>query len=115
MSVSLPWKWAEGAQDQCVSKESNILLTALYVLIDDHVVPPRGSHGREPLLSDSELITLAVAQVMLGYHRERRWIRHLHSSPEWRAMLVKASCAMRNRCVSVSSGRRASNEERYST
>jgi hypothetical protein len=37
-------------------------------------------------LSDSELITLAVAQVMLGYHRERRWIRHLHSSPQWQTM-----------------------------
>jgi hypothetical protein len=37
-------------------------------------------------MSDSELITLAVAQVMLGYHRERHWIRHLHSNPEWRAM-----------------------------
>lgn len=23
---------------------------------------------------------------MLGYHRERHWIRHLHSCPEWRAM-----------------------------
>jgi hypothetical protein len=69
-----------------VSKDLNTLLTALYVFIDDHVVPLRAGRGRAPLLSDSELITLAVAQVMLGYHRERRWIRHLHSSPEWRAM-----------------------------
>lgn len=84
--MSLPWKWAEGVQDPCVSKDLNTLLTALYVFIDDHVVPLRAGRGRAPLLSDSELITLAVAQVMLGYHRERRWIRHLHSSPEWRAM-----------------------------
>jgi len=69
-----------------VSKELKTLLTALYVLIDDHVVPSRVGRGRWPQLSDSELITLAVAQVMLGYHRERRWIRHLHSCPEWRAM-----------------------------
>jgi hypothetical protein len=69
-----------------VSKDLNTLLTALYVFIDDHVVPLRAGRGRAPLLSDSELITLAVAQVMLGYHRERRWIRHLHSSPEWRSM-----------------------------
>jgi hypothetical protein len=69
-----------------VSKDLNTLLTALYVLIDDHVVPPRAGRGRQPLLSDSELTTLAVAQVMLGYHRERRWIRHLHSDPPWRAM-----------------------------
>jgi hypothetical protein len=29
-----------------------------------------------------------------------------HASPACRAMLVRASCAIRNRCVSVSSGRR---------
>jgi hypothetical protein len=69
-----------------VTKELNTLLTALYVLIDDHVVPPRAGRGNRPLLSDSELITVAVAQVLLGYHSERRWIRHLHTSPEWRAM-----------------------------
>jgi hypothetical protein len=69
-----------------VSKDLNTLLTALYVLIDDHVTPPRVGRGNRPLLSDSELITLAVAQVLLGYHGERRWIRHLHSSPQWRAM-----------------------------
>ena len=78
--------WEEGVQDQCVSKELNTLLTELYVAIDDHVVMPRGGRGRQPLLSDSELITLAVAQVLLGYHCERRWIRYLHSSAEWRAM-----------------------------
>ena len=64
----------------------NTLLTALYVLIDDHVAPSRTGRGRRPELSDSELITLAVAQVLLGYNSERRWIRHLRSSPRWRAM-----------------------------
>lgn len=78
--------WAEGVQDQCVTKELNTLLTALYVLIDDHVVQPRAGRGRQPLLSDSELITLAVAQVLLGYHSERRWLRYLHGSPAWRGM-----------------------------
>jgi len=69
-----------------VTKELNTLLTALYVLIDDHVVPPRTGRGRRPLLTDSELITLAVAQVLLGYHCEHRWIRHVRSSPQWRGM-----------------------------
>jgi hypothetical protein len=69
-----------------VSKELNTLLTALYVLIDDHVAPPRTGRGRQPVLSDSELVTLAVAQVLLGYHSERRWIRHVRSSPYWRGM-----------------------------
>lgn len=44
-----------------VSNELNTLLTALYVFIDDRVVPPRTGRGRQPLLSDSELITLAAA------------------------------------------------------
>lgn len=78
--------WEEGVQDQCVSKDLNTLLTALYVLIDDHVVPPRTGRGRCPELTDSEILCLAVAQVLLGYHGERRWIRHVHSDPQWRAM-----------------------------
>ena len=78
--------WEEGVQDQCVSKDLDTLLTALYVLIDDHVVPPRTGRGRRPELTDSELLCLAVAQVLLGYHRERRWIRHIHSDPQWRTM-----------------------------
>jgi hypothetical protein len=78
--------WEEGVQDQCVSKELNTLLTALYVLVDDHVVQPRAGRGRQPLLSDSELITLAVAQVLLGFSSERRWVRHIRASADWRAM-----------------------------
>ena len=74
--------WEEGVQDQCVTKELNTLLTALYVLVDDHVVPPRTGRGHRPDLTDSELICLAVAQVILGYHNERRWVRHVHATPE---------------------------------
>jgi len=32
--------------------------------------------GRPPLLSDSELVCLAVAQALLGYHSEARWLRY---------------------------------------
>jgi hypothetical protein len=49
-----------------VSKELNTLLTALYVLIDDHVVAVRVGRGRAPLLSDHELITLAVGPGVAG-------------------------------------------------
>jgi Transposase DDE domain len=56
------------------------------VLIDDHVAPRRCGRGRRPELSDSELLTLAVAQVLLEFSSERRWIRHVRSSPQWRAM-----------------------------
>jgi hypothetical protein len=40
------------------------LLTALYVEIDDHVVPARRGRGRRPWLTDAELVCLAVAQVL---------------------------------------------------
>jgi len=76
----------EGAQAHGVNKKLDTLLSELYVLIDDHVAPKRTGRGKRPRLSDAELITLAVAQVLLGYHRERHWIRHIRSSPQWRAM-----------------------------
>ncbi|GEL21042.1 IS982 family transposase [Pseudonocardia asaccharolytica] len=69
-----------------MTKELNALLVELYVVIDDYVVPPRRGRGRRPLLSDSELITLAVAQILQGYHCESRWVRHIRASAEWRAM-----------------------------
>ena len=78
--------WEEGVQDPAVTKELNTLLTALYVLIDDHVVPSRVGRGRRPELADSELITMAVAQVLQRYDSERRWIRHIRADPGWRAM-----------------------------
>jgi hypothetical protein len=55
----------------------NTLLTALDVLADDHIAPPRTGRGHRP-----ELICLAVAQIMLGYHNERRWVRHVHATAE---------------------------------
>jgi len=78
--------WEEGVQDQTVTKELDTLLTALYVLIDDYVVPARAGRGRRPEFTDSELLTLAVAQVLLRYDGERRWMRHVHSNPELHAM-----------------------------
>ncbi|QDQ93972.1 IS982 family transposase [Rhodococcus sp. WB9] len=69
-----------------MTKELETLLTELYVLIDDHVVEPRSGRGRRPELSDAELLTLAVAQMLLGFHCERRWIRHAHHDTELRAM-----------------------------
>jgi hypothetical protein len=49
-------------------------VTALYVKIDDELGGSRWM-GRPPLLSDSELICLAVAQALLGHHSEARWLR----------------------------------------
>jgi len=57
-----------------VTTDISTLLTALYVKIDDWLGrPPRPGHP--PRLSDAELLTLAVAQVLLGVRSEARWLR----------------------------------------
>jgi Transposase DDE domain len=58
-----------------VTNDLDALLTALYVEIDDHVVPARRGRGRRPRLSDAELVCLAAAQVLLGIDGEHRWLR----------------------------------------
>jgi hypothetical protein len=64
-----------------VTNNLDTLLTALYVDLDDRVLPALGwsrDHlpGGKPQLSDAELICLAVAQQLLGIASERRWIRY---------------------------------------
>ena len=50
------------------------LVIALYVTVDELLGPRRGP-GRRPKLTDAELVCLAVAQVLLGFGSERRWLR----------------------------------------
>jgi Transposase DDE domain len=57
-----------------VHADLDTLVTALYVTIDD-LLGPRHGPGRKPKLSDAELVCLAVAQVLLGFDTERRWLR----------------------------------------
>jgi Transposase DDE domain len=57
-----------------VHADLDTLVTALYVTIDDRFGPRLGP-GRKPKLSDAELVCLAVAQVLLGFDTERRWLR----------------------------------------
>ena len=58
------------------------LATALYARIDDtlkdhpELGPWRPRVGIEPKLSDAELLTLAVLQVLQGFSEEARWLRH---------------------------------------
>jgi hypothetical protein len=64
-----------------VSNDIDTLLTALYVHLEDRVLPALGwtrdhRRGRKPVLSDAELLCLAVAQHLLGIASERRWIRY---------------------------------------
>jgi hypothetical protein len=55
--------------------------TALYVKIDDELKaspqlnPYRPKVGITPQITDAELITVAVLQVLLGHHHENRWTR----------------------------------------
>jgi hypothetical protein len=64
-----------------VNPELNTLLTTLYVLLTDRVLPDLGVSrdrrpGRKPELSDAELLCLAVAQHLLGFSSEARWVRY---------------------------------------
>jgi hypothetical protein len=76
---------AEGAEDRFVTNNLDTLLTALYVDLDDRVLPALGwsrEHrpGRKPVLSDAELACVAVAQHLLGIASERRWIRYARAN-----------------------------------
>jgi hypothetical protein len=57
-----------------VHADLDSLLTALYVLADD-LLPPRTGAGRRPRITDAELVALAVAQIVLQCHSERRFLR----------------------------------------
>lgn len=57
-----------------MSADLDALLVCLYVLVDD-LLPARRRFGRPPRISDSELICLAVAQVLLDCPNERRFLR----------------------------------------
>jgi hypothetical protein len=51
-------------------------LTALYVEIDDYVIPSgQRRPGQPKRLTDAELVCLAVAQVLLGARSEHHWLR----------------------------------------
>jgi hypothetical protein len=55
------------------------LVTALYVKIDDELQEVRWM-GRPPHLTDSELVCLAVAQALLGFRSEARWMRFAYKN-----------------------------------
>jgi hypothetical protein len=61
-----------------VHADLDTLVIALYVSVDELIGPRRGP-GRPPKLSDAELVCLAVAQVLLGFASERRWLRFAHT------------------------------------
>jgi len=66
-----------------VIADLDTLLTALYVELTDRIIParPGGQRGqrhgpgRPCVVTDAELVCLAVAQVLLRYDDERHWLR----------------------------------------
>jgi hypothetical protein len=66
-----------------VDADLDTLLIALYVELEDRIIPARrpGARrrrrgpGRPPRVTDAELVCLAVAQVLLRYHEEHHWLR----------------------------------------
>jgi hypothetical protein len=62
-----------------VIADLDTLLIALYVELVDRIIPARGPRrsgpGRPPVVTDAELVCLAVAQVLLRYHQEHHWLR----------------------------------------
>ncbi|WP_230466186.1 transposase [[Actinomadura] parvosata] len=68
----------KGVHGRCVKTDLDALLIALYVYLDDHVMPsrarPRG-RGRPPVLTPAEAVVVAVAQVLLRCDQERYWLR----------------------------------------
>ena len=68
-----------------MSNELDTLLTALYVELEDRVLPCLGCsrahrRGRKPSLSEAELLCLVVAQQLLGVASERHWIRYARTN-----------------------------------
>ena len=59
-----------------MTADLDTLLTALYVFVDDQILPAeRRRPGRPKRLTDAELVCLAVAQVMLDCPSQARWLR----------------------------------------
>jgi hypothetical protein len=63
-----------------VIADLDTLLIALYVELTDRIIPARPGGrrrgpGRPPVVTDAELVCLAVAQALLRYNDEHHWLR----------------------------------------
>jgi hypothetical protein len=62
-----------------VIADLDTLLIALYVELTDRIIPvlgfARSGPGQRQEVTGAELVCLAVAQVLLRYDGERRWLR----------------------------------------
>src|ERR671910_462621 len=66
-----------------VIADLDTLLIARYVELVDRIIPACGTRRRGPgrplVVTDAELVCLAVAQVLLRYHDEHHWLRAARS------------------------------------
>src|SRR4051812_38549614 len=68
-------------KEAVLDADLDTLLIALYVELDDRIIPAsrrgrtRRGPGRPPVVTDAELVCLAVAQVLLRYDDEHHWLR----------------------------------------
>lgn len=58
-----------------MTNDIETLITELYVRIDDELGGPRWT-GRPPVLTDPELVCVAIAQALLGFTSEAHWLRY---------------------------------------
>jgi hypothetical protein len=62
-----------------VIADLDTLLIALYFELTDRIIASlgftRSGPGKPPEVTDAEMVCLAVAQVLLRYDDERRWLR----------------------------------------
>jgi hypothetical protein len=63
-----------------MTADLDTLLIALYVALTDRIIPlrpkPAGAPGGPPVVTDAEVVCLAVAQAHLKYESERKWLRN---------------------------------------
>lgn len=77
-----------------MNTDLDTLLTALYVELDDCIIPshgPRFGPGHPlKVMKDAERVCLAVAQVLLlRFNDERSWLR---SAPPWSGTSFRGCC-----------------------
>jgi hypothetical protein len=98
---------SEGVHDRVVKTDIDTLATALYVKTDDllraapQLAPWRPKVGITPILTDAELVTLAVMQALLGHTSEARWLRYArkHLGHLFRYLPQQSGCNKRLRAA----------------
>jgi hypothetical protein len=81
-------------------------LAALYTIVDDWYKEKGasllvGKSGKKPLFSDSEVITLSLAQHWLGFADEREWLRFVRNNylPLFPRLVSQSQFNRRARCL----------------